>query len=153
MGKRRGRPPLGVDHVDSLPGDPAEKERLKVILKAITAEIPVKEACRRLAVSESRFHELRQQALLGMLEGLAPRPSGRPPREREPQEVVELRARNRFLEEELEVSRLQTEIAAWKPSLLREVLSSCEKGGSSSGRNSRRGWSGKPGAEANTGNE
>jgi len=153
MAKRRGRPPKGVDHVDSLPGDPEEKQRLKIILKAIAGTIPVKEACRLLSVSESRFHELRQQALSGMLEGLAPRPPGRPPREQESQEVVDLRARNRYLEEELEISRLQTEIAAWKPSILREVLSSREKGGASSGRSSRRGWSRRPGAEAATGNE
>ncbi len=45
MGKRRGRPPKGIDHVDSLPGDPAEKDRLKVILLTITGALPVQEAC------------------------------------------------------------------------------------------------------------
>jgi transposase-like protein len=153
MGKRRGRPPKGIDHVDSLPGDPAEKERLKVILMTITGALPVQEACRQLNISESRFHELREQALFGMLDGLAPRPSGRPRKEREPEEVIELRARNRWLEEELEISRLQTEIAAWKPSLLREVLNSRKKRGPSSRRNSPSGSSGRPGEEANTGNE
>ncbi len=118
----RGRPPKGLDHVDSLPGDPEEKERLKTILATLTGDLQVKEACQKLSISESRFHELRQSALTAMLEGLAPRPPGRPQKEREPEGVRELRARNRWLEEELQISRVQTEIAAWKPSMLRDPV-------------------------------
>ena len=142
----RGRPPKGLSHVDSLPGEKAEKERLKTILATVTGDLSVKEACGRLEVSESRFHELRQTALNAMLTGLAPRPPGRPAKEREPKEVRELRERVAWLEEELEISRLKTEIAMWKPSLLRDASpSSPEKRGSSSklkrgrGRRRRRG--------------
>ena len=128
----RGRPPKGLSHVDSLPGEKADKERLKTILATVTGNLSVKEACSRLEVSASRFHELRQTALNGMLAGLAPRPPGRPAKEREPKEVRELRERVAWLEEELEISRLKTEIAMWKPALLREVTPSPEKKGSSS---------------------
>ena len=128
----RGRPPKGLSHVDSLPGEKAEKDRLKTILATITGDLSAKEACGRLAVSASRFHELRQTALSGMLAGLAPRPPGRPAKEREPKAVRELRERVAWLEEELEISRLKTEIAMWKPAILREVTPSPEKKGPSS---------------------
>jgi transposase-like protein len=135
----RGRPPKGLSHVDSLEGDAAEKERLKTILATLNGDLPVREACRRLEVSESRFHELRHSALQSMLAGLAPRPPGRPAQEREPKEVQELRERVAWLEEELEISRLRTEIAMWKPSLLRDPEPPPEKKGSSSKRKGRRG--------------
>jgi transposase-like protein len=144
MGKRRGRPPKGVDHVDSLPGDPEEKERLKVILQAIIGELPVQEACRRLSVSESRFHELRQQALAGMLLGLAPRPPGRPPAEPEPDRVQELKAKVRFLEEELQISRVQAEVAAVNPSILRDPVPPRKKKGSTPPRTRRSGRRRRP---------
>ncbi len=118
----RGRPPKGLSHVDSLPGDEASKAKLKTILATILGELTVAQARKRLGVSETRFHELRRQALEGMLSGVTPRPAGRPPAPREPEEVTELRERVAWLEEELEVSRLQTEIAMWKASLLRESV-------------------------------
>jgi len=128
----RGRPPKGLSHVDSLPGDAAEKERLKTILATIAGDLPVQEASKRLGVSGSRFHELRQSALRGMLAGLAPRPPGRPAKEREPVEVKELRERVAWLEEELEISRLRTEIAMSNPALLRNPVPVPKKKGSSS---------------------
>jgi transposase-like protein len=144
MGKRRGRPPKGIDHVDSLPGDPEEKERLKVILETLTGDLPVPEACRRLSISESRFHELRQQALTGMLSGLAPRAPGRPPAEREPDQVQELKAQVRFLEQELQISRVQTEIAVVDPSLLRDPVPPRKKKVSSPPRTRRSGRRRRP---------
>jgi transposase-like protein len=113
------------------------RERLKVILATLTGDLPVKEACRRLQISESRFHQLRQQALVGMQEGLSPRPPGRPARETEDPEVLELRRQVAWLEEELEISRLRTEIALWKPSLLRDPVSPPPKKGGSSPKRER----------------
>lgn len=124
--------------MDSLPGDSAEKERLKAILATLSGELPAKEASEQLGVSESRFHELRQAALKGMLSGLAPRPPGRPPKERESPDVQALQERVAWLEEELEISRLRTEIAMWKPSLLRDPAPPPEKRGSSSKGKGRR---------------
>jgi len=128
----RGRPPKGLSHVDSLSGDAAEKERLKTILATILGELPVQEAAARLGLSESRFHELRQSALRGMLAGLAPRPPGRPAKKREPKEVKDLRERVAWLEEELEISRLRTEIAMSNPALLRDPVPAPKKKGPSS---------------------
>ena len=53
----RGRPPKGLSHVDSIPGDPEAKRRLKAILATMSGDLTVKEACEHLGVSESRFHD------------------------------------------------------------------------------------------------
>ena len=129
----RGRPPKGLGHVDSLSGDTTTKQRMKVILATIAEDLSVPQACERLGISESRFHELRRQALEAMRDGLAPRPAGRPPRPPvEDEEVTRLKGRIGWLEEELEIARLRTKIAVWKPSLLRDPISpSPQKGGSS----------------------
>jgi transposase-like protein len=134
----RGRPPKGLSHVDSLEVDEEAKARLKAILATLGGELSVKEACAELGVSESRFHALRQSALQGLLAGLAPRPPGRPAKEREPPEVTALRERVAWLEEELEISRLRTEVAMENPSLLRIPARPGKKGGASSKRRDRR---------------
>jgi hypothetical protein len=135
----RGRPPKGLGHVDSLSGDAATKERMKVLLATLTGDLSVPAACTRLGLGESRFHELRHQALEAMHDGLIPRPAGRPPKPpEEDEEVTQLKARIDWLEEELEISRLRTEIAMWKPSLLRDPISPPPEKGGSSPRRSRR---------------
>ena len=135
----RGRPPKGLAHVDSLSGDEGAKAQMKTILATLTGDLTVAQAAKRLGVSESRFHELRKQALEGMLAGLEPGSPGRPPAPKEPEEVREMKERLSWLEEELEISRLRTEIAMWKPSLLRDSLPPApEKKGSSPNRDRRK---------------
>jgi len=110
--------------VDALSGDEASKDRMKTILATLAGDLSVPEACARLGMSESRFHELRHVALTAMLEGLAPRPPGRPPREpEEDEQVTRLKERLAWTEEELEVSRTRTEIAMVNPELLRDPVS------------------------------
>jgi hypothetical protein len=97
---------------------------MKTILATLTGDLSVLEACARLDVSESRFHELRHVALTGMLEGLAPRPPGRPTKEPEDDaQVTRLKAQLAWMEEELEVARTRTEIAMVNPELLRDPVS------------------------------
>ena len=134
----RGRPPKGLAHVDSLSGDEGAKAQVKTILATLTGDLTVARAAKRLGVSESRFHQLRKQALEGMLAGLEPGSPGRPPAPKEPEEVREMKERLSWLEEELEISRLRTEIAMWKPSLLRDPVHTPEKKGSSPKRRGRK---------------
>ena len=134
----RGRPPLGLGHVDSLPGDASAKERLKTVLATLTGDLTVPEACEKLSISETRFRELRRTALEAMLEGLRPKPSGRPKKEAEEEEVRRLRQEHAWLTEELEIARLRTEIAMRNPSLLRSPAPPPEKKGSSPNRRRRR---------------
>jgi transposase-like protein len=152
---RRGRPPKKLGHVDSLEGDATSKERLKAILETLSGELSVPEACERLGVSETRFHELRQSALEAMLQGIEPRPPGRPRKEpEEDEEVAYLKARLAWLEEELQISRVRTEIALVNPKLLRDPIpypppSRPEKRGSSA-KGSKRRRSGKRGGTGGT---
>ncbi len=120
----RGRPPKGLAHVDALTGDAEAKGRMKAILATMAGDLSVAQACERLGISESRFHELRHLALEGMLTGLEPRAPGRPPKEpEESASVSRLKEQLSWMEEELEIARVRTEIAIWKPSLLRDTVS------------------------------
>ena len=119
---RRGRPPLGIQHVSRLSGTAESKRRLRVILQTLAGEMSIEEACRRLEVSESRLHQMRHDALAGALSGLEPRPAGRPPTpEPDPTDrVAELEAQVRELRIDLQASRVRTEVALTMPHLLRD---------------------------------
>ena len=134
----RGRPPKGLSHVDSLPGDPESKKRLKAVLATLLGHMTIAEACSQLVISESHFHEIRRRALAGMVDGLEPRPPGRPPNPVEDEEVTALKQQVEDLREELQIARLRTEIAMWKPSLLRDPVHTQEKKGSSPKRRRRK---------------
>jgi len=128
----RGRPPKRLGHVDALTGDETVKARMKAILATVAGDLSVMEACAQLGVSETRFHALREEALASMLEGLAPRAPGRPPKEpEEDAEVTRLKARLAWLEEELEIARARTIVAMVNPKLLRDPQGPSEKKGSS----------------------
>ena len=132
MGK--GRPSKGLSHVDSLLGAEADRERLKIVLSTLTGERSVKDASLSLGISETRFHELRRQALEGALSAVAPGRPGRPRREVDPSEaeVARLEAQVKWLEEELQCSLTRTEIALSMPHLLKGTrVRGAEKKGSS----------------------
>ena len=76
----RGRYPSGLEYVEKLDGATEDKERLKAILATMTGEVRWLEACDQLGISESRMHQLRAYALQGALDGIRPRPAGRPSR-------------------------------------------------------------------------
>lgn len=116
----RGRPPLGPRLVEGLVGPEEQKERARVILETVAGELPVAEACRRLGVEESQFHALRRQALQALLEGLSPRPRGRPPTEPEglPERVAALEEENRQMRLELRLAQVRSEVALVMPHLL-----------------------------------
>jgi transposase-like protein len=143
---RRGRPPKKLKHVDKLEGDESSKERLKVILETLFGALSVEAACRRLGVSEPRFHALRQQVLEAAVKSLEPRPVGRPPKQVSPEQakVEELEQRNRELLVDLQVARTRTEIALTMPHLLKDVpQAESGKGGAEGGGKRKRRRSGE----------
>jgi transposase-like protein len=133
------RPGKGVEHVESLEGDATAKARVKVVLETISGQVSVEEACRILAVSPSRFHELRETALSGAIQALSPRPPGRPAAPSEDPVVTALRRENAELRHDLEAARTRAELALAMPQLLRPMAEG-EKGGP------RRGPGGRSGA-------
>jgi hypothetical protein len=106
--------------VDRLEGPEDLKWRLRVLLETIVGSIGVAQACEELGVSESRLHELRREALVGALQALMPKPSGRPAkRESPPPREQELLARIGELEVDLQAALVRTELALAMPQLFR----------------------------------
>lgn len=109
------RPNKGAAHVDALPGTQQSKRRAKCILQTMAGEMSVKEACDEIGICPSQFDNLRRQFLLGGLDGLQPRPMGRPARvsglsvaetEALQQRVAELEREVRLLQAQLAVAGL-----------------------------------------------
>ena len=114
------RPPEGVGHVDRLDGPAELKRRLRVILETLTGRLSIAQACEELGVSESRLHELRQEALVGALSALLPKPSGRPSTaETATEREKELESRIHDLEIDLQAALVRTELALAMPQLFR----------------------------------
>jgi hypothetical protein len=95
--------------VDRLEGSEVAKKRLRIILETISGKRSVLQARQLLRLSETRFHEIREEALRAALEALSPSPSGRPSiRGRvSPQEVAFLRKRVRELEDEVVMANIR----------------------------------------------
>ena len=114
----KGRRPLATGRVERLSGSERAKSRLATILKTITGELTIVEACTELGVSESRFHALRHEWLQEALELLEPRPMGRPPRASpavDGDQLAELLAEKEDLQRQLHVAEVRREIAAVLP--------------------------------------
>src|SRR5262245_55360204 len=97
----RGRLPVGPECVEKLEGSAEAKRRLELILRTLAGSCRVQEACEELGISEARFHQLRQEALQAALDGLRPRPAGRPAAPPGDVHVAELERQNEALQLEL----------------------------------------------------
>lgn len=116
-----GRPPKGLDHVKSLPGDRTSKHRLRVVLETVMGDRTVDSACRELDISEARFHVLRREALEGALGALSPSPRGRPAKPgptAQDQRISELEEEIRELRMDLEISQVREELALTMPHVM-----------------------------------
>ena len=114
-----GRPPRGPELVRGLTGSPEAKRRLRAILQTISGERSVKAVCEDLGIGEAAFYKLRARTLQESVEGLEPRPVGRPPSERseDAQKVEALQEELARLERELEAARVREEIALALPAV------------------------------------
>jgi hypothetical protein len=125
----RGRRPSGPEYVDGLAGSCLAKERLKVVLETLAGTCRVQEACRKLDISEPRFHQLRGQVLEAALARLEPRPLGRPARTVSPaeQEVGDLHEQVAALQVHLQAAQTREEIALVLPGVVQEPKPAAEK--------------------------
>ncbi len=55
-----------------------QRERFRVMLAVLAGEMAVAEGARQLGLSRNHFQTLMHRAMSGMLEGMAPKPAGRP---------------------------------------------------------------------------
>ena len=122
---RTGRPPLGPALVDGLEGGELERERLKAMLATLAGSMTIEQACESVGLGRTRFLELRERALGGALQALAPGVPGRPRKrvEVDATELEDLKRLAGWLREELQVSRVRTEIALVCPEHLIDPVS------------------------------
>lgn len=118
---KRGRPIKGTDKIDHLPGSIDAKQRLAVIMKSISGELSIREACRKLGIEKSAFYRMRDTVLSSALASLEPKERGRPrtPAPTEEQEyIADLEATVREQRIELEASLIREELAIAMPHVL-----------------------------------
>ena len=113
---RSGRKPAGPKLVEGLSGSDFAKKRLEQILRTVSGEATIEEACTELGISRTRFYDLRQALLEDMVEHLEPRPAGRPPQKpKEPEESTLLQKRVEQLEFELKATEIRAELNMFLP--------------------------------------
>ena len=124
-----GRPPMGAAHVDKLEGGEEPKQRLAVVLRTLTGELGIEQACEELAISPAQLHRLRDRALQGALSALEPGTPGRPPSvpEEESTRIKELEVEVRDLKVDLRAAQLREEIAVLLPHLVTSPAGSKKK--------------------------
>jgi len=83
-----------------------EQEEMLLIMRVQTDQLTASEAARQLGVSRKTFYQRFQRGLAGMTAALAPRPAGRPGKERDAEKEELLTQLKRLQLEKLELQRL-----------------------------------------------
>lgn len=89
------------------------RERLRRIVETLAGRASIADVCAELDLGESRFHQLRSDALQAALSSLEPRPAGRPPQTTSPVDarVAALEDELRELKWELQACQIRLELA------------------------------------------
>ena len=113
----RGRRPVGPEYADQLAGSETAKLRAKIILETMAGRCRLKEACRRLGISEQRFHQLREEMMTAALQALEPGHAGRPAHTPTPAETQVAALEQQLLDKEVELraAKAREEIALIMP--------------------------------------
>jgi hypothetical protein len=113
----RGRKPVGPRAVAQAAGSAQAKERAEVILATLAGTCRMEEACRRLGVGKTRFHQLRQELLQAAVASQEPKPVGRPRAEPAPQAAAVAALEQRVVELEVaaRTAQVREEIALILP--------------------------------------
>lgn len=116
-----GRPPKGPKLVETLRGSAHAKRRLRLILETINGTRSIASACEELGINEAAFHKIRTRTLQEAVEGLEPRPLGRPRHEPTVEEIEneKLTEEIQDLKLQLQASRLREEVAVAMPHVLK----------------------------------
>jgi hypothetical protein len=116
----KGRPPLGAELVNNVPGSELAKERLKILLGTITGDCSVASACKEFGIGESAFYKMRSQWLEASTASLEPKASGRPAKveTEDSKRIKELEAELFELKLNYNAALVREKIAAVMPHLL-----------------------------------
>lgn len=87
------------------------KERYQVVVEVLAERMTVSEGARRLGLSRNHFQTLLHRGLEGLIEGLGPRPTGRPPTPRD-EEKERLQRENTRLRDRVETIDRIMEVAS-----------------------------------------
>ena len=123
-----GRPTKGSDIVSKFDASQEARKKVRFVLETLAGKTSVKHAADSLGVSESRFHQIRDEILAGMLDAAEPKPVGRP--KKEPAETDEVAALKKNLADvklELHVSRLRELLDAAFPDLVKREAQRVKK--------------------------
>lgn len=132
----RGRPIIGAALIERLDSPRAMRRRVRIVLATLGGSLTIAQACVELGIGRTQFHKLRWRVLESAVEGLRPRPRGRPRQvPAVSSEVQQLQARIRELEDALKTTALRSEIALTMPYLLDRA--GRKKKGAGRGRASR----------------
>ena len=109
---KRGRPSKKSALVDAIAGPDATRERLRVILATVSGELTIPQACEKLKIGETRFYDLRAQALEAAFKGILPKEPGRPAKEETPEQarLKEMQQRLDAMELELKTAKIKAEL-------------------------------------------
>ena len=109
---KRGRPPKKSALVDAIAGPEETRERLRVILATVSGELTIPQACEKLKIGETRFYDLRAQALEAAFKGILPKEPGRPAKEETPEQarLNEMQKRLDAMELELKTAKIKAEL-------------------------------------------
>jgi hypothetical protein len=94
--------------IDRLQGSDQAKERAKALLRVARNEITMEAAAAELGISTQRLHDLRESALMGLVDACEAKPPGRPRAEVVPTLRDAIVLPREFLNE---IARARTEIA------------------------------------------
>lgn len=130
---RKGKGPRLVEEWE---GSGEARRRLRLILETVSGEKGVGDAARELGVSESRFHEMRSEALRAALGDLEPRSAGRPSKQEDPKDraLAEKEAELRELRFQLRAAQLREELAILMPHVLKPRRGEKKPAGPGAGR-------------------
>jgi hypothetical protein len=111
---------LGPDLVDRLDLSELARDRLRAIFETVIGTVSVKDACAKLGITETHFHNLRREALEAAGESLEPQAPGRKPKVQAAPDgrLQALQQENHELKVHVEAMRLREEIAVIAPHLL-----------------------------------
>jgi hypothetical protein len=117
---RVGRKPFRHKHLKKLAVSPLARTRLEWLLKSLSGECMVPEACAALGINESRFHKLRSDWLQVIAESLEPGRPGRRAKVESPEarQIAALEDKVRTLEMELHAAQVRAELAQALPQVV-----------------------------------